>query len=213
MRQLDGMKGSIKGEIPINQPINFEAAKELSCWLSLVAKKRDKQAFTKLFMFFAPKIKRFGLKQYKSETQAYDLVQETMTSVWRKAHLYDANKGAATTWIYTIMRNASFDYLRKLKTGCEQNLGDDIWPLEQQQEETAHIDDASFGDHLMDNQLKHYVDCLPNAQRVVVKGIYFQELSQEQLSKQLGVPIGTIKSRLRLALARIRKQMGEQADD
>ena len=68
-----------------------------------VATSRDKRAFAYLFEYFSPKIKRFGIKQFGSEAQAMELVQETLTSVWRKAHLYHSDKGAATTWVYTCL--------------------------------------------------------------------------------------------------------------
>ncbi|MCE9679477.1 sigma-70 family RNA polymerase sigma factor [Shewanella sp. AS1] len=185
---------------------------QLSCWLNLVAVNSDKQAFTALFQFFAPKIKRYGLAQLTNEAQANELVQETMTNVWRKAHLYHSEKGAATTWVYAVMRNACFDMLRRIKTKNEQNLGDDIWPLDEQQAETAD-DNSQFADHLMEKQMLNYVESLPEAQRAVIKGVYYQELSQEQLAEQLGVPVGTIKSRLRLALAKLKLQMGEDNHD
>lgn len=212
----------VTGGNPINQSTTDQATlksshPELSHWLTLVAQNQDKAAFTRLFEFFSPKIKRFGIKQFNNEAQANELVQDTMTNVWKKARLYDASKGAATTWIYTVMRNASFDQLRKVKSQAEQNLGDDIWPLEEAQHQQAsfeeHQDHAPFRDHLLTKQIERHVDSLPLAQKVVVQGVYFQELSQEQLSEQLGVPIGTIKSRLRLALARIRQQMGEHNHD
>jgi RNA polymerase sigma-70 factor (ECF subfamily) len=178
----------------------------------MVDKQRDEAAFTRLFEFFAPKIKRFGIKQFKNESQANELVQETMANVWKKAHLFDASKGAATTWVYTVMRNASFDLFRKINNRPEQNLGDDIWPIEQQVT-TEQPESLAFNDHLMSRELQKVVNGLPTAQRVVVQGVYFQELSQEQLAKQLGVPIGTIKSRVRLALEKIRQQMGDQDND
>ncbi|QLE85144.1 sigma-70 family RNA polymerase sigma factor [Shewanella sp. Scap07] len=181
---------------------------ELSQWLVDVANVRCKRAFTELFRFFSPKIKRFGIKQLGNEAQANELIQDTMTNVWKKAHLYNADKGAATTWVYTIMRNASFDMLRRIKSKGEVQLADDIWPTfaDEQPEEVM------FGDHLMEKQMFNYVDSLPEAQKAVVKGVYYQELSQEQLAKQLGVPVGTIKSRLRLALAKLKKQLGESND-
>jgi RNA polymerase sigma-70 factor (ECF subfamily) len=185
---------------------------ELSRWLTSVGQEQDKAAFTQLFKFFAPKIKRFGLKQYGNDAQANDLVQDTMANVWKKAHLYDHSKGAATTWIYTVMRNASFDYLRKQKNKDELNLGDDIWPVER-----ALADDTSnnqkFHDHLMSQQLERYLSGLPQTQQTVLRGVYFQQLSQQELSRQLGVPIGTIKSRLRLALEKIRSHIGEEEHD
>lgn len=192
--------------------IETQVPAELSYWLALVAEQGDKQAFTALFQFFAPKIKRFGIKQLGSDAQANELVQETMTNVWRKAHLYNGDKGAATTWVYTVMRNASFDMLRRIKAKNEQNLGDDIWPIDMAQDE-LQSEEEHFGDHLMEKQMLNYVNTLPEPQQAVVKGVYYQELSQEQLAQQLGVPIGTIKSRLRLALAKLKQQMGGGSHD
>ncbi|NRD74267.1 sigma-70 family RNA polymerase sigma factor [Shewanella sp. VB17] len=181
---------------------------ELSSLLMLVGTHRDKRAFTDIFTFFSPKIKYFGIKQLNSDTLAAELVQETLSRVWNKAHLYDASKGAATTWVYSIMRNASFDMLRKIKAKNELLLGDDIWPIETKE----HSESEVYADHLMERQMVAYVDRLPQAQQLVVKGVYFQELSQEQLAKQLGIPIGTVKSRLRLALAKLKEQVGGTYD-
>ena len=137
-----------------------------------------------------------------------ELVQETLTSVWRKAHLYNNDKGAATTWVYTVMRNASFDMLRKMKSTKEDCISEDIWPLIEQSE----TENYEFSDHLEDKQIKNYLEKLPQAQRDVVRGVYFQDMSQEQLADQLGIPVGTVKSRLRLALQKLRNEMGESHD-
>lgn len=183
-------------------------SKELADALSAVAIKRDKQAFAYLFAYFSPKIKRFGIKQFNSDAQAMELVQETLTSVWRKAHLYNNDKGAATTWVYTVMRNASFDMLRKMKSNKEGHISEDIWPLVEQHANS----DYEFSDHLENQQIKNYLDKLPQAQRDVVKGVYFQDMSQEQLAEQLNIPVGTVKSRLRLALQKLRNEMGDRHD-
>lgn len=183
-------------------------SKELADALSAVAANRDKHAFAYLFAYFSPKIKRFGIKQFNSEAQAMELVQDTLTSVWRKAHLYNNDKGAATTWVYTVMRNASFDMLRKMKSNKEDNISEDIWPLVEQHDNA----DYEFSDHLENQQIKNYLDKLPQAQRDVVKGVYFQDMSQEQLADQLNIPIGTVKSRLRLALQKLRNEMGDRND-
>ncbi|TMS83512.1 sigma-70 family RNA polymerase sigma factor [Pseudoalteromonas sp. S554] len=181
---------------------------ELMQALLSVAQDRDKKAFACLFEYFSPKIKRFGIKQFGVEAQAMELVQETLTSVWRKAHLYNSDKGAATTWVYTVMRNASFDMLRKMKSNKEENISEDIWPLINDSEDTNH----EYTDHLEDKQIKRYLDKLPIAQREVVRGVYFQDMSQEQLAQQLNIPVGTVKSRLRLALQKLRNEMGDQHD-
>jgi RNA polymerase sigma-70 factor (ECF subfamily) len=185
---------------------------ELSNCLTLIAKEQNKQAFTLLFKHFGPKIKRFGLEKFANEASAKELVQETMTNIWKKSHMYNPDKGAATTWVYTIMRNAAFDMLRKIKSRSEQNLSDDLWPIDAIQEETYSNDDI-VNDHLLTKQLSQYVERLPSAQQVVVKGVYFQELSQEQLAQQLGVPLGTVKSRLRVALEKLRQHMGDTYHD
>ncbi len=179
----------------------------LSQMLTRVAEHRDKQAFAVLFRYFAPKVKNFGIKQFNDESLAMELVQETLSCVWRKAHLYDASRGAATTWVYTVMRNISFDMLRKIKIGREEHLSDEIWPLISGDEAT-HED----SDPLAQKQLNRYVERLPEAQRQIVTGMYFNELTQEQLAEQLGVPIGTVKSRLRLALSKLRMYMGGEDD-
>jgi RNA polymerase sigma-70 factor (ECF subfamily) len=176
--------------------------------LVAVSVSRDKKAFAKLFDYFAPKIKRFGIKQLGSEALAMELVQDTMTSVWKKAHLYHPSKGAATTWVYTVMRNASFDTLRKMKSNKEESISDELWPMIQ---EPGSAFGESF-DHLEDKRIKRFIDTLPQAQKEILWGVYFQDLSQEQLAEQLNIPLGTVKSRLRLALQKLRVELGGAND-
>ncbi len=182
---------------------------QLCQWLKAVASTRNKVAFTRLFKYFAPRIFHLARKKFINEAQAKEVVQETMSNVWRKAHLFDENKGAACTWVYTIMRNVSFDMLRKLKTRKEDNLGDEIWPIVQAENNDSYDD---FDDHLEKNNIQGVIENLPQSQRQVIKGFYFNEMSQEQLAEHLNVPLGTIKSRLRLALAKLKSQLGEDHD-
>lgn len=182
--------------------------KELSQLLVAVALKRDKQAFAVLFKFFAPKIKRITASKFANSDQTNEVVQETMSKVWRKAHLYNVDKGLATTWVYTVMRNVTFDMLRKVKSNKEDNLSDDIWPIAEQ---SNSIDDP-YEDHLAKNNILACLDSLSENQRQVVKGFYFLEMSQEQLAQHLNIPLGTIKSRLRLALAKLKQQLGDDND-
>lgn len=181
---------------------------QLCQWLNAVATSRDKKAFTHLFQFFVPKIQRIARSKFPNEAQANEVVQETMSNVWRKAHLFDQDKGAATTWVYTVMRNVTFDMLRKIKGNREDNLSDDIWPIA----ESMTSEDETFEDHLEHKQLLTVIEKLPEVQQQVVKGFYFMEMSQEQLSVHLNLPLGTIKSRLRLALAKLKVQLGEEHD-
>ncbi len=181
---------------------------QLCQWLNAVAIHRDKQAFTCLFKFFASKIHRIAHNKFSNKSMANEVVQDTMSNVWRKAHLFNEAKGAPTTWVYTIMRNVSFDILRKMQANKEDNLSDDIWPLV----EAQTTSDKVFGDHLAQHQLLGSIETLPENQQAVVKGFYFMEMSQEQLAKHLNLPLGTIKSRLRLALAKLKTKLGEHHD-
>jgi RNA polymerase sigma-70 factor (ECF subfamily) len=137
-----------------------------------------------------------------------EATQEVMTQIWRKAHLYHPEKGAVTTWVYTITRNVCFDMLRKVKNKTELNLGNDIWPLYEHSTEEEEV----FRDHLQDQQLLKCVDALPDKQQQIVRGVFFQELSQEQLARKLNIPLGTVKSRLRLAMAKLKQELGAHND-
>jgi len=138
---------------------------QLCNWLKSVAESRDKQAFTHLFQFFSPKILRIARNKFPNEAQANEVVQDTMTNVWKKAHLFNEDKGAATTWVYTVMRNVTFDMLRKIQGNREDNLSEDIWPIA----ESLSCDTEPFADHLEGKQLLSVIEELPIAQQEVIK--------------------------------------------
>lgn len=188
-----------------NSTMDSTEQQQLKSWLYDIATDRDKAAFTELFKWFAPKVIRFGLQKLNTESAANELLQETMTNIWKKSHLFDGDKGEATTWVYSIMRNLSFDMLRKVKSNREDTLSEDIWPIA----EAQLVEDNVFDDHLMSSNIIKHINCLPEPQKEVVQGVYFQEMSQEQLANKLGIPLGTVKSRLRLALVKLKQQIGE----
>ncbi|OOF08987.1 MULTISPECIES: sigma-70 family RNA polymerase sigma factor [Salinivibrio] len=178
---------------------------ELAELLLRVAEQRDRVAFERLFRFFGPKIRSYGTKHLRADGQAMELVQETMLVVWRKAHLYNAEKGAATTWVFTIMRNISFDMLRKVQSNREDNFSDEIWPILESGQQDNETD--SGAQHMMDQELLSFIDELPEVQQQVVRGVYLKQLTHQELSDQLNVPLGTVKSRLRLGLEKLRNHL------
>ncbi|MBV7299728.1 sigma-70 family RNA polymerase sigma factor [Enterovibrio paralichthyis] len=182
---------------------------QLAELLHLVAEDRDEHAFSQLFTYFAPKVRAYGMRHLRADGQAMELVQETMILVWRKAHLYDGSKGAASTWVFTIMRNVSFDMLRKVKSNREDCLSGDIWPLIEGEE--GDQEDEALQDQIQ-QQLLSYIDLLPDLQQQVVRGVYLKQLTHQELADQLNVPLGTIKSRLRLGLQKLRSHL-EVNDD
>jgi len=170
-----------------------------------VALHQDKNAFELLFKYFSPKIRAFGLQRFRQEAQALELVQETMLLVWRKAALFNAEKGKASTWIYTIMRNHCFDMLRKKQTQKEDQVSDDLWPM---LEEEQLVED----DHLLSRNLLRHINELPKPQRDVVDALYIKELSQLEVANLLKIPLGTVKSRLRLALSKLKTTLENHHD-
>ncbi|MCS3457073.1 RNA polymerase sigma-70 factor (ECF subfamily) [Aeromonas sp. BIGb0405] len=178
---------------------------DLKTQLIRVAESADKVAFAALFRHFAPRIRNYGLRHLGSDANAMELVQETMLLVWQKARLYHPEKGAPSTWIYTVMRNQCFDMLRRRRASREDLCAEEIWPL---LEFGADLPQGPGGeDAVLTRQMAHYVSVLPEPQQQVVRGIYLQELSQQELAERLGVPLGTIKSRLRLALQKLKEQV------
>lgn len=205
------LHGSAEKGLPVNLETSVVTNKDvptaqLTQCLIDIGNNRDKAAFATVFKWFAPKIIRYGIKHLNSEHAANELLQDTMSNVWRKSHYYNADKGAPTTWVYTIMRNVSFDMLRKKRSQREELLSDDIWPLV----EAELIEEIEPNDHLMQKQVHNYLAKLPDAQQQVIKGVYFEQLSQETIAKQLGIPVGTVKSRLRLAMSKLKQHMGDK---
>ncbi|WP_137226865.1 sigma-70 family RNA polymerase sigma factor [Shewanella sp. MEBiC00475] len=200
-RSLIKRNGAMKSKEP--NPM----ADELAALMMQVANHRCKTSFAKLFSHFGPKINSFGVQRLSQQGLAVDLVQETMTRVWTKAHLYNADKAAVSTWVFTIMRNQCFDMLRKVQHNREDSFGDDIWPLFES-DEAENKDD----DFLLSSKLLQHVKELPPLQRQVVQGIYMQELTQQELADKLDIPIGTVKSRLRLGLEKLKSFMEKHYD-
>ncbi|WP_241970337.1 sigma-70 family RNA polymerase sigma factor [Idiomarina seosinensis] len=176
--------------------------------LAKVAESRSRAAFSELFSHFAPKLQAYGTRQFGNEQTAMDLVQETMTNVWHKAHLFKPDRGSPSTWIFTIARNIRFDLLRKNKKRKDDISADELWPILAEKNDSLDDGYALDNDVLM-QEIAHYYGQLPNAQRVVVEKIYIEGKSQQEVSDSLGIPLGTVKSRTRLALKKLKELIVE----
>jgi len=183
------------------RPDNADYAAQL---LAEVAATQSRRAFSELFRHFAPKLQAYATRQFGNEQTAMDLVQETMTNVWHKAHLFKADKGSPSTWIFTIARNIRFDILRKNKHRQNDLSADELWPILAENNESLDDDYSLDGDVLM-QEISTYYAKLPDAQRVVVEKIYIEGKSQQEVSDSLGIPLGTVKSRTRLALKKLKE--------
>jgi RNA polymerase sigma-70 factor (ECF subfamily) len=187
--------------MPPVQADNPEHAAEL---LARIASEQSRAAFAELFRHFAPRLQAYATRQFGNEQTAMDLVQETMTNVWHKAHLFKPDRGSAATWIFTIARNIRFDFLRKNKHRQHDLSADDLWPILAEENDSLDDDYALDNDLLM-QQLAAYTESLPKAQRIVIELIYIEGKSQQEVADALEIPLGTVKSRTRLALQKLKE--------
>ena len=175
--------------------------------LIAVGNGQNVDAFNQLFKRFAKKIFALGMKITRNEQLANDLIQESMLNVWQKAPLYDLDKGSAKGWIFTLSRNRCFDMLRKQKRQPNCISADDIWPLESSAEPTMVHEDIG-GQQVELSLIESYFDRLSDPQRAVVEQIYIKDRTHEEAAAHLQIPLGTLKSRLRLGVAKLRNLIG-----
>jgi RNA polymerase sigma-70 factor (ECF subfamily) len=182
-----------------------DCADEMSSYLVLVGQSRCKRSFAEIFNYFAPRLRSYALKQMGNEALAMELVQDTMSNVWQKSHLFNAEKGAPSTWIFTIARNIRFDMLRKQRNRKEDICADDLWPV--LCEQTADVNEVSLDEQITLQQLGVVFEDLPKKQREVIEAIYIEGKSQQEVADQFEIPLGTVKSRTRLALQRLKEML------
>ncbi|MCG8511136.1 MAG: sigma-70 family RNA polymerase sigma factor [Rhodospirillales bacterium] len=177
---------------------------ELAGLIERIAQSRDKAAFAELFQHYAPRIKAYLIGLGADAHQAEELAQEAMLAVWRKAAQYDARKASAGTWIFTIARNLRIDALRKEKRPEFDPHDPALMPAEKQ-----GMDDA-VEHNQQSRRIREVMDQLPDDQASVIRMSFFQEKAHSEIAAELGLPLGTVKSRIRLAMGRFREEMGER---
>ena len=184
----------------------LDAADRYRRLIAAVAK-RDTLAFIALFDHFAPRIKAYMRKLGASEEDAEELVQETMLTVWRKAATYDAARSAVSSWVFTIARNLRIDALRRDQRRVLDLADPMLLPAAR-----PAADDAIEG---LEQQARVRLAmlALPPEQAAVVNLAFYEGLSHGEIAAALAVPLGTVKSRMRLAFQRIRLALEEAGED
>ena len=197
--------GALKPIRPHYQKANTPTVKKTvpqNTWvehLKRIQADQDQRAFAELFAHFAPRVKAFLMKSGASPSMAEECTQEVMATLWHKAHLFDPSRASVATWIFTIARNKKIDALRKQRRPEPENLewgpkaepeAADILVLQQEA-----------------NLITQAMSALPSQQRDLIEKAYFGDLSHSEIAAETGLPLGTIKSRLRLALSKLRQTM------
>ena len=181
-------------------------SKKLSTWDELlvrVGRDRDKSAFAELFDYFAPRVKSFLLRFGTDMSLAEEIAQEAMIMVWRRAETYDPRQSAASTWIFTIARNKRIDRLRRENRPLPDMTDPAVMP---ESIETGEIQVARMQ---QEKKIRHALKNLPEEQAKMIFSAYYEEKSHREIAEESGVALGTVKSRIRLALNRLRAQIDE----
>lgn len=166
-----------------------------------VARTQDWSAFQELFVFFGPRVKAMMLKAGANNSLAEDLVQETMIKVWRKAGLYTAGRGAVSTWIYTVARNSRIDRMRR----ASSQAYDDIDEIELASEDPSGEDQVLLSEQAAG--ITQALQQLPKEQRQVIELAFIHDLPQSEIAEKLSLPLGTVKSRMRLAYRKLKPKL------
>ncbi|SMP00765.1 sigma-70 family RNA polymerase sigma factor [Shimia sagamensis] len=182
---------------PVSQTKNDYSDETI--WMLAVRDTRDRGAFAALFDHFAPRLKGFLIRGGASPQQAEEIVQDVMLTIWRKADMFDPHRAQVSAWIYQIARNRRIDIARKENRPMPEAL----------KEEPELEPDASqiLGLEQETTQLKQALAALKPEQREVIEKAYLGELTHQEISMQTGLPLGTIKSRIRLGLQRLRHEL------
>ena len=173
------------------------AGSEWSACIVAIARHSDQAAFARLFRHFAPRVKSYLLRFHLDAAVAEELSQETLLTVWRKASYFDPARASASTWIFTIARNLRVDFLRG---SAHPEALEDHPALESA--------DPLPGDVLLaserEERTRDALTGLPEDQAEVVRLSFFEDKPHSEIARELGIPLGTVKSRLRLAFGRLK---------
>jgi RNA polymerase sigma-70 factor, ECF subfamily len=174
--------------------------------ISAIAMRQDRHAFAQLFEYFAPRIKAFMLRSGAGEANAEELAQETMLTVWKKAALFDPASSGAAAWIFTIARNLRIDaHRRDQRGGAVEPSGVEL----EFQIDEAPQPDAQLASAQSDERVRAALSQLSTDQLRVIELSFFEEKAHAEIAQMLDIPLGTVKSRLRLAMNRLRSLLSD----
>ncbi|MEO0945687.1 MAG: sigma-70 family RNA polymerase sigma factor [Pseudomonadota bacterium] len=181
-------------------PQSPESNDEFVVLVGRIRDDQDRAAFAQLFRHFAPRVKAFLMKSGADAGLAEECTQEVMATLWTKAHMFDPSRASVATWVFTIARNRKIDAIRRQRRPEPEDLP---WGPE------AEPDQADVMSLRQESEkLAEAIAALPEKQKDLIQRAYFGDLSHNEIAEETGLPLGTIKSRIRLALERLRHAMG-----
>lgn len=167
-----------------------------------VAERRDQAAFTEIFDYFAPRLEAFLMRLGLDAGSAEEIAQDAMVTLWRKAELFDPAKSSLATWLYRVARNRRIDMSRRSRTDYVDPQSPAILDIPEERGFEAEIDGQQ-----RDDIVRNLIVDLPVEQRDLVMLAFYEGLSHSQIAERTSLPLGTVKSRLRLAFTRLRRAL------
>lgn len=192
--------------VAVERSGNMSSPQHWDRFIVALAANRDREAFGNLFAHFAPRLKTFMRRQGMSEAGAEELAQEAMLTVWRKADLYDPQTASAAAWIFAIGRNLRIDALRRERGGW---IGGNFEVEAEFQVDSSPLPDQQLADSQSQERVRAALGRLSADQLQVIELSYYEEKAHGEIATALGIPLGTVKSRLRLAMGRLRQLLRE----
>lgn len=168
-----------------------------------VAAARDREAFAALYDHFAPRLVGWLVRTGSTRGVAEEITQEVMTTLWTKARLFDPAKSSLATWLFRVARNRRIDLVRRDRSG-EIDLDDPFFDVEPEASAEAGMEARQ-----RETQVAAALEALPEEQKSMIRLAFFDELSHSEIADRTGLPLGTVKSRIRLAFARLRDRLDD----
>jgi RNA polymerase sigma-70 factor, ECF subfamily len=189
---------SVRGRMKADSEAGYDHA----ALIAAIALQQDRAAFATLFTYFAPRVKTYLQRRGGDASQAEELAQEVMLTMWRKAAQYDPARATAAAWIFAIARNLWIDARRRGRLSLPQPDPTDEPPPESPADDLLVAEDRS-------RRLQAALRDLRPEQMESLRLAFFDDRSHSEIEQLLGVPLGTVKSRLRLAMSRLRTALGD----
>lgn len=178
-------------------------ASEHATLVATVAATRDRDAFTRLFDFYGPRINAYVLRLGCDRALAEEITQDVMVALWRKAHLFEPAKSSLATWLFRIARNRRIDLVRRDRVDY---VDPDDFMLDVPDESNRDAE-GRLDAQRRDDVLRAAMAALPAEQLTLVRFAFFESLSHSEIAEKTGLPLGTVKSRIRLAFTRLRRAL------
>jgi len=174
---------------------------ELSEFLIAVAERKDRKAFIRLFEHFGPRVKSYLRRLGVNDSEADDLMQEVMLTVWRRAEQFDYRKARASTWIFTITRNKRIDAIRRERRP-ELDPNDPALVPDRDDDPSEALSASEWR-----AAIQRAINDVPEEQARLLRMSFFEDKTHDAIATELDLPLGTVKSRIRLAVAKLRRSL------